>query len=100
MHLLESQKMNQIKRGFFLLPCFVAVIKIVTLFVLSAPKFDLASFFFFSAWVIWVCAAFGFNKNIPAYSGNFKFDSGLNQVPRLLFAVTMVAIHLVVALVL
>ena len=97
MHLSESQKMNQIKRGLFLLPSFVAVAKITTLFLSSAPKFDAASFFFFSAWVIWVCVAFGFNKNIPVYSGNFKFDSGVNQVSRLLFAVTMVAIHLLVA---
>jgi hypothetical protein len=44
--------------------------------------------------------AFSYDKDIPVYSGNFKFEKGGNQIQRILFTVTMFSLQLIVAMVL
>ena len=89
-----------IKKILTVFPFLVLVGKTLFWVPAGTPIFDLLAFFFFSVWVIWICVAFSYDKDVPAYSGNFKFEKGENQAPRAIFTVIMVSLQFIVAMVL
>lgn len=45
----------------------------------------------------WACWAFWKNKNMPAVSGNFKYEDGKNDFIRAIYAVALVIMYALAA---
>ena len=67
-------------------------VKLVSL-VSRRGIFDVVAWVLFSAICFWICWAFWRNRDMPNYSGNFTYQGGENNFPRLIYVLTMVAAY-------
>jgi len=79
---------------------FVILLGPMKLFFLATRRdaFDIFAWILFSAACLWVCWAYWKNRDIPAYSGNFKFQDGRNELPRVAFTLLMTAVYFIGAI--
>lgn len=79
---------------------FAIALGLVKLFLLIIRRdvFDIFAWLLFSVICLWVCWAYWKNRDIPAYSGNFKFQDGRNEIPRAAFTLLMVVAYFIGAL--
>ena len=68
------------------------------IYAFSAFKLDvLVGWLLMSLGWGWVCWAFWKNKDMPAVSGNFKYEDGKNDFIRAVYTIALVSMYLLVA---
>ncbi len=76
---------------------FVLILSVAKLFQLFHENnlFEIIVWISFSFICLWICWAYWLNRNLPAYSGNFKFQEGVNGFPRTVYTLLMASAHFI-----